>query len=78
MPTSRSTSRWIASAVFFLPRYRLADRSRRTELFADNYNLFAEILKLMELGHLTLCLLERGRRDEGLSTGLALHLAGQP
>ena len=59
--TSRSTSRWIASAVFFPAVTTYSERSYGTKLLADLNNLFAEILKPVELLYLTLCL-SQGRR----------------
>src|SRR5450759_635866 len=76
--TSRATSFWIASAVFFLGCWRdLLHWPQLADLFIDIQQLIPQFAEALALGDLALRFRQAGRRGKCFGDGFAIHLARQ-
>jgi hypothetical protein len=74
---SRATSWRIASAVFFLWRQRLLNRTQAADPFADFHEFMAELPVVPEFGNLPLGLAHSDWGRQRLGYGLTAHLVGE-
>jgi hypothetical protein len=76
--TSRETSWWIASAVFFPVPLGVLDGTKATDFFVDLDEVTAEFLVLAELADFALGFANRSGAGWGFGDGLAGGFVGEP